>query len=191
MLPFSSSLVPGLLVERALQGLPTSSLVVDNLLISSPPLFFFRIFAILFADLLAVRQITVRSDENRFAVSPIIPITRSWSLASQSGSRSSNIWLSLDEAWYRIKWKKLKPRKSQWQLRRTDDKYLHLCNPVNIARLLNMCINWVYIEAVDQWLHTNRTVGLSTKHLWTCLHCKVGLALFHTELGFVSSFVYH
>lgn len=70
---------------------------------------------------------------------------------------------------------KIKPRKSQWQLRQTDDKYLHLCNPANIARLLNMCINWIYIEAVDQWLHTNRTVGLSTKHLWTAYIAKLVL----------------
>lgn len=89
LIPFSSAVIAGLLVARALQGLPTASLFVANLLISSPPFFFFRIFAILFADLLAVRQITVRSEENRFAVSPIIPVKLSSSLESRSLSSSS------------------------------------------------------------------------------------------------------
>lgn len=89
LIPFSSAVIAGLLVARALQGLPTASLFVANLLISSPPFFFFRIFAILFADLFAVRQITVRSEENRFAVSPIIPVKLSSSLESRSLSSSS------------------------------------------------------------------------------------------------------
>lgn len=79
---------------RVLQGLPTASLFVANLLISSLPFFFFRIFATLLADLLAVRQITVIREDSRLAVSPIMPVTLACSPEWELDSRSLLIWLS-------------------------------------------------------------------------------------------------
>lgn len=93
--PLSSSLEAELFDTRALQGLPTTASVFDDIVgcMSSPPFFFFRIFATLFADLFAVRQITVKSEEKRFAVSPIMPLSLSCSPGSKS-SRSSLLRLS-------------------------------------------------------------------------------------------------
>ena len=99
LLPFSSWVIVFLLEERTLQELPmtASPLLEADLWISSlPPFRFLRILDTLLADLLAVRQMTVRSAEKRLAVATIIsPGLKSCSPDFKSKSCSSLAWPAL------------------------------------------------------------------------------------------------